>query len=95
MLKLVNGAVDLLRTRHKNGEELYWVLYYTYLSPQQLRNVGEIMEQLRPHISDVSVPTYYRRRQQAVAALSSVLWGYSSQDCLKLLEEFFPSECPE
>jgi len=95
MLKLVNGAVELLRTRHKNGEELYWVLYYTYLSPQQLRNVGEIMEQLRPHISDVSVPTYYRRRQQAVAALSSVLWGYSSQDCLKLLEEFFPSECPE
>ncbi len=95
MLKLVNGAVELLRTRHKNGEELYWVLYYTYLSPQQLRNVGEIMEQLRPHISDVSIPTYYRRRQQAVAALSSVLWGYSSQDCLKLLEEFFPSECPE
>ena len=30
MLTLVTNAVDLLRTRHKNGETYYWILYYTY-----------------------------------------------------------------
>lgn len=89
MLTLVGNAVDLLRTRHKNGEMYYWLLYYTYLSPQRLQNVDEIMEQLRPHMRDISVPTYYRKRKQAVEALSSILWGFTSQDSLKILDEFF------
>ncbi len=44
MLSLLNHSVDLLRTRHKNGEEYYWILYFTYLSPQQLKNAAEIIE---------------------------------------------------
>ena len=90
MLTLMQNAVDLLRTRHKNGEMFYWLLYYTYLSPQRLQNVDEIMEQLRPHMRDISVPTYYRKRKQAVETLSSILWGFTSQDCLNILNEFFP-----
>lgn len=90
MLTLVGNAVELLRARHKNGEMFYWLLYYTYLSPQRLQNVDEIMEQLRPHMRDISIPTYYRKRKQAVEALSSILWGFASQDCLKILDEFFP-----
>ena len=90
MLTLMQNAVDLLRTRHKNGEIFYWLLYYTYLSPQRLQNVDEIMEQLQPHMRDISVPTYYRKRKQAVDALSSILWGFTSQDCLEILDEFFP-----
>lgn len=86
------SAVDLLRKHHKNGETFYWVLYYTYLSPQQLRNVDEIIVQLRPYIRDISYRTYYRRRREAVEALSSVLWGYTSQDSMKVLEQFFPSD---
>lgn len=39
MLKLLDSAVDLLRTKHKNGEAYYWLLYYSFLSPQQLKNV--------------------------------------------------------
>ncbi len=88
MLKLVNGAVELLRTRHKNGEALYWILYFTYLSPQKLQNSDEIIEHLRPHISDISIRTYYRRRKEAVEALSSILWGYTAQDSIRILEEF-------
>lgn len=91
MLKLLDNAIDLLRTRHKNGEYYYWLLYYSYLSPQQLRNVEEIIEQLRPHIRDISFRTYYRRRQDAIDALSSILWGYTSKDCLEVLEQFFPN----
>ena len=90
MLKLLNNAVDILRTRHKSGETYYWLLYYTFLSPQQLDNVTEIIEQLQPHIRDIGRTTYYRKREQAVTALSSILWGYSSKDCMALLADFFP-----
>ena len=92
MLTLVQNAVELLRTRHKNGEAYYWLLHYTYLSPQQLKNVDEIIEQLRPHIHDISFRTYYRRRKEAIEALSSILWGSTAPDSMQLLEEFFPSK---
>lgn len=92
MLKLLDNAVELLRTRHKNGEIYYWLLYYTYLSPQQFQNTEEIIEQLQPHIRDISFRTYYRRQKEAIAALSAVLWGYTAQDNLEVLELFFPSK---
>lgn len=90
MLKLLDSSVDLLRNKHKNGETYYWLLYYTFLSPQQLRNVEEIIEKLRPHVRDISFRTYYRRRQEAIEALSSILWGYTSKDSIEMLEKFFP-----
>lgn len=68
----------------------YWLLYYTYLSPQQLANTQEIIEKLEPHIRDISYRTYFRKRQMAIDALSSVLWGYSSKESLALLEKFVP-----
>ena len=77
MLKLLDASVELLRTKHKYGESYYWLLYYTYLSPQQLANTQEIIEKLEPHIRDISYRTYFRKRQMAIDALSSVLWGYS------------------
>lgn len=90
MLKLLDSSVELLRDKHKNGETYYWLLYYSFLSPQQLRNVEEIIEKLRPHIRDISFRTYYRRRQEAIEALSSILWGYTSKDSVEMLERFFP-----
>jgi hypothetical protein len=92
MLKLVESSVELLRNKHKNGETYYWILYYTYLSPQQHRNVEEIVEKLRPHMRDISYATYYRKRQECVEALSSVLWGYTSKESKKILDMFFPDE---
>ncbi len=38
MLKLLDSSVDLLRNNHKHGEQYYWILYYAFLSPQELRN---------------------------------------------------------
>jgi len=90
MIKLLESAVALLREKHKHGEEYYWVLYYTYLSAQQLRNIDEIVDSLHAHIPDMSHSTYFRRRKEAIDALSSVLWGYGSKDCLAILETFFP-----
>lgn len=92
MLMLLDTAVDLLRAKHKNGESYYWLLHYSFLSPQQLRNVDEIIEKLRPHIRDISFRTYYRRRREAIDALSSVLWGYTAKDSMEILEQFFPGQ---
>lgn len=92
MLRLLDNAVELLRTRHKNGEAYYWLLYYSYLSPQQYQNTEEIIEQLQPHIRDISRATYFRKQEKAVEALSSILWGYTSQDCVSLLTNFIPSD---
>ena len=90
MLKLLENSVNIMRNKHKYGEMYYWLLYYSYLSPQQYRSVDEIIEMLRPHISDISQRTFFRRRKNAIEALSSILWGYTSQDSLSLLEQFFP-----
>ena len=92
MLTLLENAVNLLRTRHKRGEVYYWVLYYTYLSPQKLKNVEEIIETLRPHVRDISFSTYYRLRKEAVESLSAVLWGFTAKETLEALEKFLPSE---
>ena len=95
MLDLLNSAVDTLRSKHKHGEQYYWLLYYTYLCPQQLQNIEEIVESLRPHILNISRRTYYRKRPEAVEALSAVLWGYTNKDCLKVLNQFFPTNKPQ
>ena len=87
MLKLLDTAIDLLRSKHKNGESYYWLLYYSFLSPQQQRNVEESIEKLRPHMRDISFRTYYRKRREAIDALSSVLWGYTSRDSLIILNK--------
>lgn len=92
MLKLMESALELLRNKHKNGESYYWILYYSFLSPQQMRNVDEIIEKLRPHIRDISYRTYYRRRKEAIDAFSSILWGYTSADSLRILEQFYPDK---
>lgn len=90
MLKLLENSVNIMRNKHKHGETYYWLLYYSYLSPQQYRNVDEIIDMLRPHITDISQRTFFRRRKDAINALSSILWGYTSKDSLNLLEQFFP-----
>lgn len=90
MLKLLETSINIMRNKHKHGEKYYWLLYYSYLSPQQYQSVDEIIEMLRPHISDISQRTFFRRRKDAIEALSSILWGYTSKDSLSLLEQFFP-----
>ncbi len=92
MLKLLDSSIEILRAKHKRGEEYYWLLYYSFLSPQQLGNIEEIIETLRPHIRDISYRTYYRKRREAMDALSSILWGYATKENMSVLEQFFPKE---
>lgn len=41
-------------------------------------------------ITNISKRTYYRKRPEAVQALSSILWGYTSKECIEMLDKFFP-----
>ena len=90
MLKMLDSSVDLLRTNHKHGEQYFWILYYTFLSPQELHGTNEIIETLKPHISNISYRTYYRKRHAAIEALSTILWGFTAKETIALLDEFFP-----
>lgn len=92
MLALVDGAASLLRKKHPCGETYYWILYFTYFSSQPFENISIIIDHLRPHIRDISRSTYFRRRDAALAAMSSVLWGYTSKECLAILSEFIPAK---
>lgn len=92
LLELVNKAVDLMRQKHKKGELYYWVLYYTYLSPQEPANVNEILIQLEKHFPPMSVRTYYGKREEAVNILSSVLWGYTSKECQDIVQSLFSEQ---
>jgi len=91
MIKMLESAVELLRAKHKCGEAYYWLLHYTFLSPQELKNVDEIIDSLQSHIRDISTRTYYRKRREAIEALGAVLWGYTARDTAEILEEFFPA----
>ena len=78
------------RMNHKYGEQYYWILYYAFLSPQQLKNTEEVLEKLEQHIPNISYRTYYRKRHQAIEALSSILWGYTARETIDTLNKFFP-----
>lgn len=90
MLKLLDSSVDLLRTCHKHGEEYYWILYYSFLSPRELKNVEDILDKLENHFRYISRRTYYRKRKEAIEALGTILWGYTAKETLDILNKFFP-----
>ena len=91
MIHLVDDAVALLRSKHKDGEKLYWIIHYTYMTPQRAQNSHEIIDKLRPYIRDISYSTYFRYRHHAIDTLSSILWGYTSKESLAVLEHFLPN----
>lgn len=85
MLRMIDCSVDLLRTKHKNGELYYWILYYTYLSPQEMQNIDEIVDKLRNYMKDVSRSTYFRKKNEAIMHLGMVLWGYTATKCIDIV----------
>lgn len=93
MLKLLESAVETLRNKHKHGETYYWILYYSFLSPQQYKNTEEIISQLSPHIEGLAYKTYFRKRKEAIEALSMVLWGYAAKESLGILSVFTSEKC--
>lgn len=92
MLHLLNNAVDLTRCKHRHGEIYYWLLCFTFLSPQELNTAKDVMSRLWPYVKSVSRHTYFQYRREAIKALSGLLWGYTAMYCLDILYKFLPIE---
>lgn len=92
MLKILEAAIKVLKERHKYGETYYWILYYSFLSPKQYKNAEEIIEQLYHHNEGLSYNTYFRKRKEAIEALSMILWGYTANESMEVLSDFSPKE---
>ncbi|MGM9917401.1 hypothetical protein [Anaerotignum sp.] len=86
MLRIIDSAVALLREKYRNGEECYWVLYYTYLSPQEIGGVDEIVERISNMFQDFSRSTYYRRKNESIKRMGDLLWGFTTNTCDPALE---------
>lgn len=87
MMQLLDAALQLMRSHHKKGELYYWVLYYTYLSPQAYASYRDILRALEAHFPPMSRRTYYTYREEAISTLSNVLWGYTSREYTEVLQK--------
>lgn len=60
------------------------------MSARKAENIEEILDHLEPHfpkITRIHRATYFRWREQAFQAVSSILWGYEDES-RKLIESF-------
>ncbi len=88
MLKMIDAAVDLLRRKQVDGETYYQILYLTYLSDKPLKTTEEIVEKLAQNGEYMSWKTYFNKRTKAIEILSTVLWGFTSKECMPIIEDF-------
>ena len=68
LLDRINDALTVLRGKPGNGEQMYNIIFHTYLTPDKLSHT-DILYRL-----DISDRHYYRLRQQAINILSIRLW---------------------
>ena len=69
LLDRVNEALTVLKRKPGDGEQMYSILYLTYITPEKLRH-NEILFRL-----GISQRHYYRLRKQAVNIISIRLWA--------------------
>lgn len=74
LLDRVNEALTVLRQKPKNGDDLYKLIYLTYIGPETLSH-RELIYRLA-----MSSRQYYRFREHAITILSIRLWSAPSAD---------------
>ncbi len=88
MIQYIDKSLALIRTRHHQGELYYQILYLCYFSEGGQPPLPDLLQQLQQHGFYLSGRSFYRRRREAISLLGSVLWGYTSKDCLNALWEY-------
>lgn len=89
MLKIIESAVNLLKRKQGQGEEYYNIIYYTYMSEKTYKKVENIIEKIASVTGEyMSWKTYYAKKRRAIETLSTILWGFTSKECLPILEDF-------
>lgn len=76
----IHEALAILRKKPENGEELYSIIYTTYIDPVE-RKHEEILVKL-----GMTTRTYYRLRRDAINLLSVRLWSAPSEEIAAWLE---------
>lgn len=76
----IHEALAILRKKPGNGEELYSIIYTTYIDPVE-RKHEEILVKL-----GMTTRTYYRLRRDAINLLSVRLWSAPSEEIAAWLE---------
>lgn len=76
----IHEALSVLQKKPGNGDQLYAVIYATYIDPVQRKH-----DELLKHLSLTS-RTYYRLRREALTILSIRLWSAPSGDIDTWLE---------
>lgn len=74
ILDRVNEALTVLKKKPDDGQQLYDLIYLTYIAPETL-NHQELLYRL-----NLSSRHYYRCREQAVNILSLRLWSAPAKD---------------
>ena len=74
LLDRVNEALTVLRQKPRNGDDLYKLIYLTYIGPETLSH-RELIYRLA-----MSSRQYYRFREQAITILSIRLWSAPSAE---------------
>lgn len=80
MMDRINEAITVLREKPGDGEQLYNIIFHTFISPQKLKH-QQLLDKL-----EISDRHYYRMRQQAVNILSIRLWATPAAELDSWLE---------
>lgn len=69
LLDRINDALTVLKRKPGNGQDLYDLIYLSFIAPEQLSN-QEVLYRL-----NMSPRHYYRLRKEAITILSLRLWS--------------------
>lgn len=82
----VNKAITMLRLKPENGEEMYQVIYRTYVK-SHIKSVEHIYLEL-----NLSRRKYYKIRKQAIMLISLSLWSAPAAEVDKWMEVVYMLE---
>lgn len=70
LIDRINEALTVLKTKPKEGKELYDIIYHTYIAPEAYETVWELFRKL-----NLSKRKYYEHRKRAIRLVSLRLWS--------------------
>ena len=70
LIDRINEAVSVLKTKPKDGKDLYRVIYKTFMDPIASRNIYDLFYEL-----NLSKRKYYELRKKAIRLISLRLWS--------------------
>ncbi len=81
LIDRLNEAISFLRKKPKTGEDLYRIIYKTYVDPETCDSVFDLFYEL-----NMSRRKYYDLRQQAIKLISMRLWSVPDREIELWLE---------